>query len=181
MRSFPFFHVKRRQRVRLRSGQKGSGEIMSERQIVVFSLGKEHFGVDIAGVREIVRFSGCRSLPGAPSFVLGLIQLRGELVTLVDLAARFALAPPERDDAQRKVIIVRQGTKQIGIVVDGVSEILRVDDDEIRPVDELAFMESPVDTSQITGVAAIDDRLVVLLDLARVLSERERERLESSL
>lgn len=154
---------------------------MSERQIVVFSLGKEHFGVDIAGVREIVRFGGCRSLPSAPPFVRGIINLRGELVTLVDLATRFAMVPTEMTDDQRKVIIVQQGSRQIGIVVDGVSEILRVDDDEIRPVEELAFMEGTVETNQITGVAAIDDRLVVLLDLARVLSERECERLDVSL
>lgn len=153
----------------------------AESQIVVFSLGSEYFGVDIAGVREIVRFEGCRNLPGAPAFIRGIINLRGELVTLVDLATRFSMAPSSIADDQRKVVIVQQGARQIGIVVDGVSEILRVAEEEIRPVEELAFMESSVDENQIVGVAKVDERLVVLLDLARVLSEKERQRLEDSI
>lgn len=151
----------------------------AEQQIVVFSLGREHFGVDIAGVREIVRFESCRSLPGAPDFVRGVINLRGELVTLVDLAARFSMAPSEVADDQKKVVIVQQGKRQIGIVVDGVSEILRVADEEIRPVAELAFMESSAEANQVTGIAKIDGRLVVLLDLTRVLSERDQARVDA--
>lgn len=151
----------------------------AEQQIVVFSLGREHFGVDIAGVREIVRFESCRSLPGAPDFVRGVINLRGELVTLVDLAARFSMTPSEVADDQKKVVIVQQGKRQIGIVVDGVSEILRVADEEIRPVAELAFMESSAEANQVTGIAKIDGRLVVLLDLTRVLSERDQARVDA--
>ncbi|QVL36048.1 chemotaxis protein CheW [Aminirod propionatiphilus] len=151
----------------------------AEQQIVVFSLGREHFGVDIAGVREIVRFESCRSLPGAPDFVRGVINLRGELVTLVDLTARFSMTPSEVADDQKKVVIVQQGKRQIGIVVDGVSEILRVADEEIRPVAELAFMESSAEANQVTGIAKIDGRLVVLLDLTRVLSERDQARVDA--
>ena len=150
-----------------------------EQQIVVFSLSREYFGVDIAGVREIVRFEGCRHLPGVPAFVRGIINLRGELVTLVDLATRFSMAASDVADEERKVVIVQQGDRQIGIVVDGVSEILRVDERDIRPVEELSFMEANVEKSHIVGVAKVEERLVVLLDLARVLSERERQSVEA--
>jgi purine-binding chemotaxis protein CheW len=89
------------------------------------------------------------------------------------------MVPSEVAEDQKKVVIGQQGKRRIGIVVDGVSEILRVADEEIRPVAQLAFMESRAEANQVTGIAKIDGRLVVLLDLTRVLSERDQARVDA--
>lgn len=149
---------------------------MSEKQIVVFSLGEEEFAVEIAMVREIVRMQAIRRIPGSPSFIEGIVNLRGGIVPIVDLRKRFGVIDSGVDHDQRKIVIVSLEARQIGILVDGVTEILRVDDESIEEAPEI--VADAIEKKYIIGVAKVDDRLIVILDMVRIFSSEEQSRLK---
>ncbi|MDQ7040275.1 MAG: chemotaxis protein CheW [Rhodothermus sp.] len=143
-------------------------------QLVSFLIEKEEFGVDILNVQEIIRPVDITRVPNAPAFVEGVINLRGRIVPVVDLRKRFNLPQRERDKNSR-IIVVELGDKIVGFMVDAVREVLRVDASVIEPPPELAI---GIDAHYITGVAKLEDRLLILLDLERILSEEEKHRLQ---
>jgi purine-binding chemotaxis protein CheW len=148
-----------------------SGE---ERQLVVFQLGAELYGVEIARVHEIIRLQTVTRVPRAPAFVDGVINLRGKVIPVVDMRRRFGLPSAEHTRASR-IVVVEIGDQVVGIVVDGVSEVLRVSTATVEP-------PSPVvagrDSEFLHGIAKLPERLVMLLDLDRVLAREERRALE---
>lgn len=148
---------------------------MAEQQIVVFSLGDEEFAVEISMVREIVRMQPIRRIPGSPAFIEGIVNLRGGIVPIVDLRKRFNVADTEMDKDQRKIVIVNLEERQIGILVDGVTEILRVDEEAIDPAPEL--VADAIEKKYIVGVAKVDRRLIVILDMVRIFSNEEQDQL----
>jgi purine-binding chemotaxis protein CheW len=146
-----------------------------ERQLVVFQLGAEFYGVEIARVHEIIRLQAVTRVPRAPAFVEGVINLRGKVIPVVDLRRRFGLPTADHTRASR-IVVVEIGDQVVGVVVDGVSEVLRVNGATVEPPSPVV---AGIDSEYIHGIAKLDDRLVILLDLDRVLAQADRRALES--
>ncbi|WP_374469872.1 chemotaxis protein CheW [Phenylobacterium sp.] len=141
------------------------------RELISFRIGAQEFCVDIMSVREIRGWTPATALPQAPPFVRGVINLRGAVLPIVDLGARLGLGAAE--PTARHVIIVAQVEKQIvGLLVDAVSDILTVSDDQIQPTPDVA---SEMVRNFVRGLLAIDGRMVSFISLDRVLPESELE------
>ncbi|HAI21867.1 MAG TPA: chemotaxis protein CheW [Clostridiales bacterium UBA8153] len=138
-----------------------------ELQLVVFELAGESYGVDIGQVREIIVMQKITRVPRTPAFVEGIINLRGKVIPVVDLRQRLGLAAERQGSGQERIVVVEHEAVGIGLVVDAVSEVLRVPLDTVEP-------PSPVitgtDMEYLEGVAKLDRRLVILLNLDRVLA-----------
>jgi purine-binding chemotaxis protein CheW len=141
-----------------------------EKQLVIFELADENYGVDIASVESIIKMEPITVVPRSPSFVEGVINLRGSILPVVDLHKRFKLVVSETAKDARIVVVNIEGVK-VGMVVDGVSEVLRISDESIEPPPP---MVTNIDSAFITGIAKIGDKLVIMLDLDKVLSTREK-------
>jgi purine-binding chemotaxis protein CheW len=147
-----------------------------EQQLVVFELANEHYGLDIAAVEGIIKMQAITRMPQAPSFVEGVTNLRGAVVPVLDLRKRFGLENKDETKNTRIVVVYMDSTK-VGMIVDGVSEVLRVPEDAIEPPPP---MVTTVNSAFIKGIAKLEGRLVILLDLSRVLSLDEKESLFAS-
>lgn len=145
-----------------------------EHQLVVFELANEQYGVDIAAVESIIKIQPITVVPHAPAFVEGVTNLRGSVLPVIDLRKRFGLPQEDSTKNSRIVVVAIQSTK-VGMIVDAVSEVLRVPEGAIEPPPP---MVTSVDTAFITGIAKINDRLVILLDLGKVLSLQEQAALQ---
>lgn len=141
-----------------------------EYQLVVFTIGDEEFGVDISQVREIVRVAEITYLPKAPVFIEGVVNLRGQVLAVLDLSKRLGVASKERGENTR-IIVVEVGENTVGMIVDSVLEVLRMSSESIEEVPSL--VETEVPEHFIRGVGKLKDRLLVLLDLSRVLTFEE--------
>ena len=146
-----------------------------EYQLVVFKIGDEEFGVDIAQVREIVRLLEITYMPKAPAFIEGVVNLRGQIVAIIDLAKRLGIPSRPRGDTTR-IIVIEIGENTVGMIVDSVSEVLRLSSENIEEVP--GIIETEVPEHYIRGVGKLKDRLLVLLDLNRVLTSEEVARVE---
>lgn len=153
-----------------RSARKG------EEQLVVFQLAGQTYGVDIAQVFEIIRMEVITRVPKAPSFVEGVIKLRGSIIPVIDLRKRFGM-PPAESTANSRIIIVEMGGMTIGVVVDAVSEVLRISRADIEPPPP---MVAAVDAAYLRGIALWRERLIILLDLEKILAEKDQARLRQS-
>lgn len=145
-----------------------------EKQLVVFELANERYGVDIAAVESIIKMQSVTAVPQAPDFVEGITNLRGSVLPVIDLRKRFGLPSEETTKNSRIVIVVMDGLK-VGMIVDAVSEVLRILSEAIEPPPP---MVATVDTAFITNIARVNEQLIILLDLAKVLSMEERAGLE---
>ena len=145
-----------------------------DRQLVVFELATEHYGVDIGAVQSIIKMEPVTVVPRAPEFVEGVINLRGTVLPVLDLRLRFGLAAEETTKDTRIVVVEIDGT-EVGMVVNAVSEVLMVGDEEIEPPSPVV---TTVDSAFITGIAKVSNRLIILLDLTKVLSTEEQGSLQ---
>ena len=152
--------------------ERAAGETV---QVVSFRLGSEEYGVDIAQVQEINRMVAVTHVPRAPGFMEGVINLRGQLIPIIDLRTRFGM-PRVAPAKNTRIVVTEIGAKRVGMVVDSVSEVLRLAVDQIEAAPE---MITGVDTEYIRGVGKIGDRLIILLDLARVISTAEKHELDA--
>jgi purine-binding chemotaxis protein CheW len=143
-------------------------------QAVTFALGSEEYGVDIAQVQEINRMVTITHVPRAPQFMEGVINLRGQLIPIIDLRTRFGMERSERTKNTR-IVVTEIGNKRIGMVVDSVSEVLRIPVEQIEDAPDLV---AGVDTEYIRGVGKMGDRLIIMLDLGRVISGNEKAELQ---
>ncbi len=141
-----------------------------ERQLVVFDLGSEHFGVNIVAVDGIIKMQEITKVPKVLDFVEGITNLRGSVLPVIDLRKRMRIPTKEATNETRIVVVNMDGSK-IGMIVDAVSEVLTIQEETIEPPPP---MVSTVDTAFITGIAKVDQRLIILLDLAKVLSVEEK-------
>jgi purine-binding chemotaxis protein CheW len=146
-----------------------------ENQIVIFELSGEHFGVDITRVESIIKMQPISQLPHVPGFVEGVTNLRGKVLPVIDLRKRFGL-PPQQADKNSRIIVVNLNQREVGMIVDEVSEVLTVPEGAVEPAPAIA---TTVDSSFITGIAKIEERLVILLDLTQVLSTQEQNTIET--
>ncbi len=143
-----------------------AGDSGSNLQFIAFKIGKEEYGVDIMAVREIKGWIPATRLPNAPHYVRGVINLRGLMVPIFDLRARFGGGETEITRTH-VVIIVKVGERVFGVLVDAVSDILTVTHDQIKPAPE---MDRTVDSGYLRGLVTINDRMVALLVLDRLFS-----------
>jgi purine-binding chemotaxis protein CheW len=143
-------------------------------QLVVFRLGTEEFGVEILEVQEIILLSPITRVPKAPEFVEGVINLRGEIIPVVDLRKRFGLSTGELGSDAR-VVVVDVNDNLVGMIVDEVTQPLSLPTGQIQPPPPLA---GGVDATYLRGVGKLEDRLIVILNLERALSTQEVEALE---
>lgn len=144
-------------------------------QILVFLLGKEEFGVRIDQVKEIIAMKPITRMPKAPAFIEGVINLRGEIMAVVDLAKQLDLSGSEHDEETR-IIVVDVGDNTVGMIVDAVPEVLKISVKNVDPTPGL--IESKINTTYIEGIGKLEDRLFVLLNLSKVLSPEEMESME---
>jgi purine-binding chemotaxis protein CheW len=138
-------------------------------------LADETYGINVMQVREVLRVSEIAPVPGAPHYVLGIINLRGNVVTVIDTRIRLGLATTEVTDSTRIVII--EGAKHaVGILVDCVAEVVDLRASEIESPPSVGNDES---AKYIQGVASRDDELLILVDLNKLLTDEEWEELAS--
>ncbi len=154
------------------SHRSGRGD-SSIRQLVTFSIGEEEFGIDILKVQEIIRMVAITKVPKAPSFVEGVINLRGKVIPVIDLRKRFGMSSREHDKDTR-IMVIEICSMIVGFVVDAVSEVLRIPQDTIEPPPPVV---AGIESDYISGVGKLADRLLILLDLDRLLSTDEMREL----
>lgn len=147
-----------------------------ELQLVVFGLADEAYGVDINTVESIIKLQEITKVPHAPDFVEGVTNLRGSVLPVIDLRMRFGLEEGAADDKEKRIVVVDASGSQVGMIVDSVSEVLTISDEDVKPP---AAIMSTVDSAFITGIAKVGDRLVILLDLSMVLTIEEKTELKA--
>jgi len=139
-------------------------------QLVVFELSGEEFGVDIMQVSEIIPAPEITRIPQAPECVKGLINLRGKIIVVIDLNIRLGFSPKESDELSR-IIIVEVGDTVIGMLVNSVKEVMKLPLSSIEPTPEM--IKSKINAEYLKGVGKLEDRLLIFLNLAKVLGEEE--------
>ncbi len=142
-------------------------------QLVTFRLGNEEFSLDILRVQEIIRHMELTRVPRTPDFVDGVINLRGRVIPVLDLRKRFGLASDERTNETR-IIVVDVDNKTVGLKVDAVSEVLRLPADTVEPAPAIV---TGAESDYIKGVGKLDGRLLILLDVEKILTKTERDAL----
>lgn len=144
-----------------------------EEQLVVFQLSGETYGIEIANVHEIIRMQDITDIPRTPDFVEGVINLRGRIIPVIDLRKRFGLEVSEYTQASRIIVVEVEGVT-VGMIVDSVSEVLRLPTNNIEPPPAMVS----VDAAYLRGVGKLDEQLIILLDLNKVLEKDEKEQLK---
>lgn len=149
-----------------------SGDIVSQKksaeeivkQFLTFHVGGEEYGVELMAVREIKGWTKTTRLPNSPQFMKGVINLRGSVIPIFDLRSRFQMGETEPTE-KNAVIILHVGSRLIGVLVDAVSDILNAGVDQIRPAPKV---ESKIDAAFVSGLIAIDDKMVVIIDAEKI-------------
>ena len=138
-------------------------------QLVSFHVGGEEFGLDILRVQEIIRIQPLTRVPNSPDFVDGVINLRGKVIPVIALRKRFGL-PDQANDKQTRIVVIEVNGNVLGFIVDSVSEVLRIPADTVEPPPRLGKVER----EYVSGVGKLDDRLLILLDVDRLMSESDQ-------
>jgi purine-binding chemotaxis protein CheW len=138
-------------------------------QLVTFDIGDEEFGIDILRVQEIIRMMSITKVPNSPPAVEGVINLRGRVIPVIDLRARFGMEARAHDGHTRIIVLEIHGMI-VGFVVDAVSEVLRIRANTVEPPPAVV---SGIESEYIKGVGKLDDRLLILLELEKLVSSEE--------
>ncbi|MBD8524712.1 chemotaxis protein CheW [Pseudoxanthomonas sp. CAU 1598] len=138
-------------------------------EYLTFTLDKEEYGVDILKVQEIRGYDAVTRLPSSPNWIKGVINLRGAIIPVIDMRIKFKLGEPHYD-AFTVMIILNVGGRVIGMVVDAVSDVTRLTAAQKRPAPELG---GGIDARFISGIGSIDQRMLILLDIERMISSPE--------
>ena len=152
------------------SGVPASGEYLT------FTLGKEEYGIDILKVQEIRGHEAVTRIANAPPFIKGVINLRGVIVPIVDLRIKFNLGDPSYDQFT-VVIILNIGKRVVGIVVDGVSDVIQLNSDSLHPPPEFG---SILDTRFILGLGTVEERMIIMVDIEQLMTSQEMALVESA-
>ncbi|SHM27651.1 chemotaxis protein CheW [Vreelandella subglaciescola] len=146
------------------------------REFLVFSLGEEEYAIDILKVQEIRGYENVTRIANAPDFIKGVTNLRGVIVPIVDLRIKFRLENVEYG-GQTVVIVVNVGDRIVGIVVDGVSDVMTLTPDQIKPAPEFGVTLS---SDFLSGLGSLDDRMLVLVDIDKLLTSEEMALVDST-
>jgi purine-binding chemotaxis protein CheW len=143
-------------------------------EYLTFTLGSEEYGVDILKVQEIRGYDTVTRIPGAPDFIKGVINLRGTIVPVVDLRLKFQLADVVYNEFT-VMIVLNVLDRVVGIVVDGVSDVIQLAAEQIRPAPEFG---ATVNAHHIVGLGTVDERMLILLDIEKLVSDRDLQLFE---
>ncbi|MBW8301075.1 MAG: chemotaxis protein CheW [Hydrogenophaga sp.] len=141
------------------------------RELIAFRIGDQEFCVNIMSVREIRGWTPATPLPHSPPYVLGVINLRGVVLPIVNLSTRLGMKPVE-PEARHVIIVAQVGAKVVGLLVEAVSDILTVSDDNIQPTPEVT---SDLEKQYARGILAIDKRMICLIELGALFPDAESE------
>lgn len=141
----------------------------AQRELLTFTIGAEEYCIDILKVQEIRGYDSVTRIANTPEFIKGVLNLRGNIVPIIDLRLKLGLSSPSYNETT-VVIILNFGEKVIGAVVDGVSDVITLDAAAIRPAPEFG---SSLDTKYILGLAPHDERMLILIDIEKLISGRE--------
>lgn len=144
------------------------GSVDQAIQLVVFALGEEEYGVPIQFVKEIIRKPEVTQLPNAPEYIIGVINLRGQIIPIISLNTRFNLSIDIATES--KVVIVEYGGVTVGMEVCEVSEVMTLDSERISAAPAMA---TTIDSTYISGVGKLDNRLLIILDVEKIFSDEE--------
>ena len=158
----------------LASVTKLAGETVGQ-EFLVFTLGDEEYGIDILKVQEIRGYDQVTRIANTPAFIKGVTNLRGVIVPIIDLRVKFLQANVTYND-NTVVIVLNFSQRVVGIVVDGVSDVLSLTTDQIRPAPEFAVTLS---TEYLTGLGSLGERMLILVDIEKLLSSEEMALVES--
>ena len=149
-------------------------------QLVGFEIGREQFGVNILAVQEIIRSAPVTNVPNSPMFVEGVINLRGDIVPVIDLRKRLNLLKDdvEMDHSKNWVLILNIGDRVIGFIVDSVTEVLKIEEESIEPPPDIII--AGLENQYIQGVCNINDGLLIILEFDRVLFNEEYSALQDT-
>ena len=142
-------------------------------KLVGFYLGPEEYAVDILKIKEIKLMQEITNVPKAPDFVEGVINLRGDIVPIIDLKKKLNLGAAELNE-ESKIIVVEIDTKMVGVIVDEVSEVIEIEDSKLSPPPPII---GGIEAEYLKGVGKLGDRLLILLDLDKILTLEEKNQL----
>jgi len=151
--------------------------VQADNEYLTFTLGKEEYGIDILKVQEIRGYEAVTRIANAPEFIKGVVNLRGIIVPILDMRIKFNLGEA-RYDQFTVVIILNVAGRVVGMVVDSVSDVIQLAPEQIRPAPD--FASSTFDTRYITGLGTIDERMLILVDIERLMSGIDMGLIEQS-
>ncbi len=147
-----------------------------ELQLVAFNSGSEEFGVEIMNVQEIIRMTNITKIPQAPEYIRGIINLRGRIIVVINLNVIMGMGSKEQTENTR-IIVANIGETVMGFVVDSVSEVIRLQEKNVEPAP--AVIASKIGTEYVLGVGKLDNRLLILLNLNKILGANELHSIQS--
>ncbi len=148
----------------------------SELQLVVFSIGSEEFGVEIMNVQEIIRMTSITRIPQAPDYIKGIINLRGRIIVVINLNVVLGMQSKDQDENTR-IVVASIGDTVMGFVVDAVSEVIRLPEKSVEPAPPV--IADKLGTEYVMGVGKLDNRLLILLNLDKILEAKELHNAQS--
>lgn len=150
-------------------------EVNASRELLTFTLGREEYGIDILKVQEIRGYESVTTIANAPEFIKGVINLRGIIVPVVDMRIKFNLGSVTYNETT-VVIVLNVANRVIGMVVDGVSDVTTLQEGQIKPAPEFG---SGLDTRYLQGLGTVDNRMIILVDIEKLMSSRDMELFET--
>jgi purine-binding chemotaxis protein CheW len=155
----------------------GAERVASSREYLSFRLGAEEYGIDILKVQEIRGYEAVTRIANSPGFIKGVVNLRGTIVPIVDLRIKFGLGEPEYN-AFTVVIILNVARRVVGIVVDSVSDVIELGAEQVRPSPEFS---SGVDSQHIEGIGTAGERMLILMDIEKLMTSPDMELMDTRL
>ena len=148
----------------------------NSRELLTFTLGREEYGIDILKVQEIRGYDAVTTIANSPSFIKGVINLRGIIVPIVDMRIKFNLGNITYNELT-VVIILNIARRVVGIVVDGVSDVIALSADQLKPAPEFS---SSLDMQYIIGLGTVDERMIIVVDIEKLMTSRDMDLVEAA-
>ena len=150
---------------------------IGNRELLTFTLGKEEYGIDILKVQEIRGYDAVTAIANAPDFIKGVINLRGIIVPIVDMRIKFKLGNVSYNELT-VVIILNVANRVVGIVVDGVSDVIALTADQIKPSPHFS---ASLDMQYITGMGTVNERMIIVIDIEKLMTSRDMDLVEEAI
>lgn len=157
--------------MQVNEGQAADG---NSRELLTFTLGNEEYGIDILKVQEIRGYDAVTTIANSPDFIKGVINLRGIIVPIIDMRIKFSLGNVTYNELT-VVIILNVANRVVGIVVDGVSDVITLTAEQLKPAPEFS---SALDTQYITGLGTVDERMIIVMDIEKLMTSRDMDLVE---
>ncbi|MDP2143821.1 MAG: chemotaxis protein CheW [Gallionella sp.] len=154
--------------------QENQGQAADSRELLTFTLGSEEYGIDILKVQEIRGYDAVTTIANSPDFIKGVINLRGIIVPIVDMRIKFGLGNVTYNNLT-VVIILNVASRVVGMVVDGVSDVIALTAEQLKAAPEFS---GTMDTQYITGLGTVDDRMIIVVDIEKLMTSRDMDLVE---